>query len=277
MIQVEQRPLGAFEEDVFAAPERVLDQRRRVVEVVAQAPSPARGKLDEGIGAVRLGAVPGEEEVLVREDAVQPGPQGIRIEQVLHPQACPGRAVLVGGTDPATRRANLAVAEGRLAGRVQCAVIRQDHVRGAAHPHVSGVDSPFVKHFELADQGVRVHDDPAADNGRDVGVEHPRGDQVELERLLADDDRVAGVIAAVGADHDRDRLGEEVGRLALALVAPLKSHDDGGRHHRPSGNEETPVASTGARWAFWVDSPIVSPESRRGGWPKVLVRLTGRT
>ena len=53
------------------------------------------------------------------------------------------------------------------------------------------------------------------------GVEDPGGDQVELELLAVADDRVAGVVAALEA-HDRvGALGEQVGDLALALVAPL--------------------------------------------------------
>ena len=82
---------------------------------------------------------------------------------------------------------------------------------------------------------------PGPDDARDVRVEHARRDEVELEDLVAEHDRVAGVVAALVADGHRDLLGQEVGRLALALVAPLEPDDDGGRH------QPTASASRGPR------------------------------
>ena len=92
------------------------------------------------------------------------------------------------------------------------------------------VDAARGEHVELVDQRHRVDDDAVADDRRDVRVEHARRRQVELEDLVAADDRVAGVVAALVADDHRDLLGQEVGRLALALVAPLEPDDHGGGH-----------------------------------------------
>jgi orotidine-5'-phosphate decarboxylase len=51
-----------------------------------------------------------------------------------------------------------------------------------------------------------------------------------LVRLVADDQRVAGVVAAlVPGDHVRP-LGQEVDDLALALVPPLGADDHRQRH-----------------------------------------------
>ena len=44
---------------------------------------------------------------------------------------------------------------------------------------------------------------------------------MELELLAFADDRVAGVVAALEADDHLGALGEQVGDLALPLVAPL--------------------------------------------------------
>ena len=53
---------------------------------------------------------------------------------------------------------------------------------------------------------------------------------MELELLAAAHDRVAGVVAALEA-HDRaGALGEQVGDLALALVAPLGADYDNAWH-----------------------------------------------
>jgi hypothetical protein len=48
-----------------------------------------------------------------------------------------------------------------------------------------------------------------------VRVEHARRAQLELDGLVAHDHGVAGVVAALVADDDRDVLREEVGGLAL--------------------------------------------------------------
>ena len=53
--------------------------------------------------------------------------------------------------------------------------------------------------------------------------------------LLADDDGVPGVVAALVPDDVVDAVAEQVGRLALALIAPLGAYDhDGGHEYRLS-------------------------------------------
>ena len=58
----------------------------------------------------------------------------------------------------------------------------------------------------------------------------PDGICADLVRLLADDDRVPGVRAALVAADEVGVLGEQVDDLALALVAPLRADDHGRRH-----------------------------------------------
>ena len=53
--------------------------------------------------------------------------------------------------------------------------------------------------------------------------------------LLADDDRVAGVVPALVPDHVVDPVTEQVGGLALALVAPLGADKHDGGHAHPFG------------------------------------------
>ena len=80
----------------------------------------------------------------------------------------------------------------------------------------------------------RDHDAVADHRGR-ARREDAGGQQVGGVLLAVDDDGVAGVVAAAGADHEVDGVGggEEVGRLALAFVAPLGAEDDDGRHRWP--------------------------------------------
>ncbi len=53
---------------------------------------------------------------------------------------------------------------------------------------------------------------------------------MEIEDLLAQHDRVTGVVATLVADDGRDVLGQGIGRLALAFVAPLQADDHCGGH-----------------------------------------------
>jgi hypothetical protein len=155
------------------------------------------------------------------------------VEEILHPDPDPGGTVRVGGPDPPVRRPDPLPAQARLRRPVQGDVVRQDDVRGVRDPHPGGVDPARRQAVELADERGRVHDDTRSDERHDVRVEDPRRDEMELEDLLPEHDRVAGVVAALVADHPANLLGQEVGRLALALVAPLEPDDHRGRHHGP--------------------------------------------
>ena len=158
------------------------------------------------------------------------GPERALVDEVLDAQADPQGAIGIGRADPAVGGADRVAAEAGLHRRVLGHVVGQDQVGIAADPDVAGVDAPLGEHVELGDQGRRVDDDARPDDAGDVRVEHARRDEMELEDLVAQDDRVAGVVAALVADGHADLLGQEVGRLALALVAPLEADDHGGRH-----------------------------------------------
>jgi len=54
-------------------------------------------------------------------------------------------------------------------------------------------------------------------------MQNPAGDQLQNELLIADDHRVARVVAALITRYDVEPGGEQVDDLAFALVAPLRS------------------------------------------------------
>ena len=93
------------------------------------------------------------------------------------------------------------------------------------------VSTPLaVERVELGQQHAGVDHHPVADDRRDVVVEDAARHQLEGEGLAVDHDGVAGVVAALVADDHLHLLGQEVGELALALVAPLGPDDDGCGH-----------------------------------------------
>jgi hypothetical protein len=235
VIEVEQRALGTLEEDVVAARERRLHEPRRVVEVVAKPRTPAERLVDECVGLEGLGAHPGEQPVLVGQDALDPLAQDAPVEEVLHPKAEPPGTIAIRRADASTRRPHRGIGEACLVAAVEGHVVRHDHVRAPADAHARDIDAALGEHVELGDQRQRVHDDAVADHRGHVRVEHARRRETQLEHLVAADDGVAGVVATLVADDHRGPLREEVRRLALAFVTPLEPDDDRGRHQQDSG------------------------------------------
>ena len=150
------------------------------------------------------------------------------------------RPVAVRRPDAASRRPDLRPGQPRLVRLVEGHVVRHDHVRAAADPDAVGADAARRRACRTRAIRVdRVDDDAVADQRRDVRVQHARRRQLELEDLVAAHDGVAGVVAALVAHDHRRLLGQEVGRLALALVAPLQPDDHGGRHQRTPSTQPT--------------------------------------
>ena len=88
---------------------------------------------------------------------------------------------------------------------------------------------------ELVEQRLRINDGPAPDEKLDVRDASPPTERSAAPALaIADDDRVAGVIAAAESRDDVVIGGVEIDDAAFALVAPLKPEDDIG-----SGNRES--------------------------------------
>ena len=230
--------------------ERVLDEPRRVVEVrrAAARPRPAPGRRAASTSNA-LGAHRGEEQVLVGQDAPDPlarsasrragPPSAGRARHARSPYVGPIPRPVVPTFAPPSR-ASFATVERH--------VVRHDHVRAAADPDPARRRCRARSSMSSSSISVTgLTTTPVADDRGDVRVEHARRDELELEDLVADDDRVAGVVAALVADDHRDLLGEEVGGLALALVAPLEPDDHGGRHQRGPGHERDPGPAPGFR------------------------------
>jgi hypothetical protein len=92
------------------------------------------------------------------------------------------------------------------------------------------VDFATLQGLDFVEQHPGVDDDAVADRARQPRVEDSRRDEVEAKLLVAAHDRVPGVVAALKADDEVGPLGEQVGHLSLALVAPLGADYHGSRH-----------------------------------------------
>ena len=73
---------------------------------------------------------------------------------------------------------------------------------------------------------MRIEDDAVADD-RQLALAHDAGrQQRQLVAHAVDDERVAGIVAALEAHDDVGALRQPVDDLALAFVAPLGADDD---------------------------------------------------
>ena len=59
-----------------------------------------------------------------------------------------------------------------------------------------------------------------------AGAQNAAGNQLEDELFFADEDGVAGVVAALIARDDVEALGEKIDDLTFAFVAPLRAKND---------------------------------------------------
>ena len=98
-------------------------------------------------------------------------------------------------------------------------------MRVAGDLEALGGDALLGEHVDLLEEDLRVHDAAVADHGEGALVHDAGGNLVKRELLAVGDDGVTGVGAAgVAADHV-EVAGDEVSDLALALVAPLSTHE----------------------------------------------------
>ena len=152
------------------------------------------------------------------------------VEQILDPQPDPVDLVRVRRADPATGGADLGLAQEPLGDLVDHLVVAGDDVRVGRDDHVRGVHPAGGQPGDLAEQHVEVDHDPVADHRNALGVEDAGREQVQRIPLAAHHDGVAGVVTPGVADAVVDPVAQLVGGLALALVAPLRSHHHNARH-----------------------------------------------
>src|SRR5215211_87107 len=233
VVEVEERPLGALEDHGAPGIQRLPEDVRGIRDVWLEAMAIAQVLLGHRVEIEALVLGEGPQHLPLR---LQRGhdllAQDLGIEQVLDADPQAGRLVGIAGSDAALRRPDLELAEPGLARGVEHHVVRHDQVRVRRDPQAAYLDAPPSQALELADQHCGVDHDPVSDNAGLAGVEDPGRDQVELELLAVAHDRMPGVVAALKAHDHVGPLGEQVGELSLALVAPLGTHDHDSGHRQ---------------------------------------------
>src|SRR5581483_2986860 len=278
VVEVEERPLRALEEDVLPRVQGAVDEERGVGDV---RPQPLRMLLrpaGDRLELDRLGAVdPLEPDVPLCERDLDLLAQDLRVEQVLDADPDPGGLVRVGRADPAASRADLEPPEPPLARLVDGDVPGHDQMRVPGQANARRRDPALLELVELGHELLRVDHAAGADHAL-LARHDPRREVPELEGLPLDLDRVAGVRPALVAADEVRLLGEQVDDLALALVTPLRPDDDGRGHAR-----SLPAATAGppARVSTWTSPSHLGWLFARGQrgrtMPAWTTRPTGAT
>ena len=106
-------------------------------------------------------------------------------------------------------------------------------VQAAGH-----ADAGFGEHFDFVDERRGIHHHARSDDDVLLGAQDAAGNQLENIAVFADDDCMAGIVAAGDARDVIKRARQIVNDLAFAFIAPLRAnHYD--RFHSETLLEQT--------------------------------------
>src|SRR5262245_56794359 len=227
VIDVEQSPLRALEQDALALPPLGVEQRPHRIDIRQD----LRRDLRQ-LGAERIGGNLGlaqtfSQGIVVGEDALDLGLERGEVLKVHHPDGTPPDLVLVSRADAALGGPDPPVSGRTLAQRIELAVERQDQrcILGDAEIVAGDADPELLHLGDLLGQSPGVDHHAIADDRELALAHHARGQERELVGHPVDHERMAGIVAALEAHHDIGALGQPIDDLALAFVAPLRADD----------------------------------------------------
>ena len=171
--------------------------------------------------------------VLGGDCGAQPIAQPGRVEQVHDPHPVTAlNLVAVRRADSAASGADLDPVLALFAGLFQCLVVGHDHVGDLADEETAGHrKTPGLEVLDLGQHRLRVDDHTVAHHASFVLVHNTRGDHVEDEFGVPNDNGMAGVGPTLIAHHHVGFEREIIDDLGLALVAPLRAQYDFRRHN----------------------------------------------
>ena len=142
------------------------------------------------------------------------------------------------------------LAEPRLAGVVEQQVVGHDQVRVGRDPQRSlSIHAPWRSSSSSSVRTRGSITTPLPITHSLPGCRIPDGIRCSFHVCAVAHDRVPGVVAALEAHDGVGPLGEQVGDLALALVAPLGADDHDSGHVAPASLSVTGRIAIQCTWA----------------------------
>ena len=239
MIEVEERRLRTFQQQVLVGIECVVQQLHGVDHVWRETPGQCRESLDELVDIQGLAAERDDLGVVADGAILHCGCEAGGVDHLAGAHTLAAGLVGVRRPDALQRRADAGIAATGLVQRVQRLVPREDQVGLTADLQLGATDATGLQGVDLVEQRGHVDDDAVADHGDHMRVQHAGGHQLQRISLGADHDGVAGIVPTLVPHHVGVLAGQQVDDLGFALIAPLGSNDDG------DGHGETLLAASG--------------------------------
>lgn len=233
MVDVEQRALAALEEDDLALVDGIVQDQGRVGDERLDLLRVLEHVLDDlaGLDGPAVEDL-GQELVLLLQGRLHLLHQDRLVVEVLDADPHPVDLVGVRRTDTPARRTDLALPQEALGHLVERDVVRSDQMSVAADQKLGRVDASLVQTAQLGEQDRRVDHDTVPDDRGTPRRQDSGGEEMQCVLLVAYDDRVTGVVAALVTHHIVHGSTEEVGGLPLALVTPLSTEQHKCGHRR---------------------------------------------
>ncbi len=153
-------------------------------------------------------------------------PLEIGAQQIADTHAVAAHLVRIGRADALARGADLGAALGRLVGRVEDAVRRQDQVGFLRNAELAGqVVAAGRQRLGLLTEKDGVDHHPVADDVGLAALENARRYRAEYVLLAVEFQRVTGIGTALEPGHHLVAGRQHVHDLPFALVTPLQAED----------------------------------------------------
>ena len=217
-IDVQERALGAFEQDVLAVVHRVVKVATCVADVALERTAEARRLVADRVLVWHLAAASADQRAEFVEVLRHQIAQALDSQQIAHAHAAPAGLGLVRRADAAAGGADRVRAG--LAHGLDLFVVRQDDVGSLADQEfVVGQQAALLDRRDFVHEGLRIDDHAGAEHALGSRVQHPRGDEMGDQLGIGDNQGMAGVGPAAVANHDTGFFGEEVDDLSLAFIS----------------------------------------------------------
>src|SRR5215475_2127054 len=228
MVDVEHRPLGTFEQHGLPFVKGAIYEFSGIADVGFDLFAEFEGSFhlmrEVDLRSVRaLG-----DAILFGNDASCFFAKQVGQQEFPDAQATACHFVFVGRADSARSGSDFVGSAGSFRSRIELTVIRKNQMGAIADVEAaSDVDACFGEHFDLSDESSGIDDYPSADNGVLLGTKDAAGDKLENEAILANDDRVSGIVSAGNASDVIKATRKIINNLSLTFVSPLRAdHDD---------------------------------------------------
>ena len=164
----------------------------------------------------------------MRQQAIDLVRQRVEVGEVHQADGAAADLVLIGRPDAAARGADRGGGVGGFAQGIEFAVQRQNQRDVFGDPQIVRADGDALplQFRDFVEESLGVEHDAVADHRKLRGAQHAGRQQRQLVGLAIDDERMAGIVAALEAHDDVGLLRQPVDDLALPFVTPLGADDD---------------------------------------------------